>query len=73
MAHKKPRAFGYVHVKYKQRKRPSRHSKKLSKRLPNRKKNRANQVYDENLDIFARRHTTLGDTALRDIVVQRSI
>ena len=32
MARKKPRAFGYVHIKHKQRKRPGRHSKRPNKR-----------------------------------------
>jgi len=32
MARKKPRAFGYVHVKATHRKRPGRHSKKANKK-----------------------------------------
>ena len=32
MAHKKPRGYGYVHVKQTQRKRPGRHQKKLIKK-----------------------------------------
>jgi len=28
---RKPRAFGYVHIKHKQRKRPGRHSKRPNK------------------------------------------
>ena len=32
MAHKRPRGYGYVHVKQTQRKRPGRHSKKVNKK-----------------------------------------
>jgi len=32
MARKRPRGYGYVHVKNKQRKRPGRHSKRPNKR-----------------------------------------
>ena len=32
MARKRPRGYGYVHVKKQQRKRPGRHSKKVNKR-----------------------------------------
>jgi len=32
MARLKPRGYGYVHVKHKQRKRPGRHSKKANKK-----------------------------------------
>jgi len=31
MAHKKPRGYGYVHVKQTKRKRPGHHSKKVNK------------------------------------------
>jgi len=36
----KPRGYGYVHVKKVQRKRPGRHSKSLSKRIPHKKRSR---------------------------------
>jgi len=32
MARKKPKGYGYVHIKHKQRKRPGRHAKKTNKR-----------------------------------------
>ena len=35
---RKPRAYGFVYKKNQQRKRPGRHAKSYSKRLPRRKK-----------------------------------
>jgi len=40
MAQKKPRGYGYVHVKQTKRKRPKRHAKHYGKRIPRRKKTR---------------------------------
>jgi hypothetical protein len=40
MAQKRPRGYGYVHVKQTKRKRPGRHAKSRSKRIPRRKKSR---------------------------------
>ena len=37
MAQKKPRAYGYVHVKQTKRKRPGRHSKKANKKRKKKK------------------------------------
>jgi hypothetical protein len=36
----KPRAYGYVHVKHTSKKRPGRHTKSYSKRIPKKKKYR---------------------------------
>jgi len=36
----KPRGYGYVHVKKTQRKRPGRHAKNYSKRVPKKKLSR---------------------------------
>jgi len=40
MARKKPKLYGYKHIKRTPRKRPGRHSKSPSKRLSKRKKSR---------------------------------
>jgi len=40
MVRKKPKAYGYVHIKITQRKRPGRHAKHYGKRIPRRKKTR---------------------------------
>jgi len=40
MAQKRPRGYGYVHVKATHRKRPGRHSKKANKNCNKRKKSR---------------------------------
>jgi len=40
MARNKPRGYGYVHVKKPQRKRPGRHAKSYSKRVPKKKLSR---------------------------------
>jgi len=36
----RPRAYGYVHIKQTRKKRPGRHAKAYSKRIPRRKKSR---------------------------------
>jgi len=36
----KPRSYGYVHVKETRRKRPGRHAKRYSKRIPKKKRSR---------------------------------
>jgi len=40
MARKKPKGYGYVHVETTHRKRPGRHSKSVSKRIPHKKRSR---------------------------------
>jgi len=42
----KPRGYGYVHVKNTQRKRPGRHSKSLSKRIPHKNPTLYNSWYE---------------------------